>query len=133
LIGRRIECTVTVINSVPVSGGTAVVGLKVAALIPSAAKGVKLGVGVSDKIINRANHIFGPKSLEKHALGDFLKKFGGNKVKAFQSLERATQKHVTNNLIDGVFEVSVKVRGVGVNVRGRVVDGNVNIGTAFVP
>ena len=62
-----------------------------------------------------------------------MDKFSGDQVKAFQSLEKATQKLASQGIIDGVFERVVKVKGVDVTVRGKVIDGAVNIGTAFIP
>jgi len=47
-------------------------------------------------------------------------------------LEKATQKLANQGRIDGGFESVVKVRGVDVTVRGKVIDGAVNIGTAFI-
>ena len=88
---------------------------------------------VSEKIFNRANHVFGPKSLEKHNLSAVLEKFSGDQVRAFQSLEKATQKLARQGKINGVFERIIKLKGVDVIFRGKVVDGAVKIGTTFIP
>ncbi|WP_070969422.1 hypothetical protein [Vibrio sonorensis] len=88
---------------------------------------------VSQKSFNRANHIFGPKALEKHKLGSVLEKFSGDNVKAFQAIEKATQNLANDGIISDTFEAKVSVKGIEVTVRGKVIDGNVNIGTAFIP
>lgn len=118
-------------SAVGLVGGTSRSLLKLGLKSAKATKNVTKGV--SEKVLNRANHVFGPKALEKHNLGGVLDKFSGDQVKAFQSLEKATQKLASQGKIDGVFESVVKVKGVDVTVRGKVVDGTVNIGTAFIP
>jgi hypothetical protein len=90
------------------------------------------GLG-SASVVNRANHLFGPKSITRHNLGGFLNKFSGNQVNAFHSIQSATQKLVSSGKIHGVFESIVKVREVNATVRGRVIDGNVRVATAFIP
>jgi hypothetical protein len=110
------------------AGVAAGVLIKISRLV----KAAKL-VTVSQKVLNRANHIFGPKSLGKHKLEGFLGKFSGDQVKAFQALEKATQKLADKGKIDDVFESVVKVEGIEVTVQGKVIDGIANIATAFIP
>ena len=59
---------------------------------------------------------------------------GGDQTKAFNALESATQKYVNTNNVAGNFkDIVVNVNGVNVTVRGTVIDGQVKIGTAFIP
>jgi RHS repeat-associated protein len=80
---------------------------------------------------NKLNHIFGKK---EHNLDTFLSKFGGDQVKAYNALEKVTQQYVNSNKITGTFkDIIVNVNGVDVTVRGTVINGQVKIGTAFIP
>jgi len=83
--------------------------------------------------MSAANHVFGLKSLVKHKLGDVLNVFNGDKVAAFNALERATQKLANQGAIKGIFETTVEVAGQNVTVRGAVVDGTARVSTAFIP
>lgn len=96
---------------------------------------VKLGArrAAAKVLANRANHIFGPKSLTKHNLGGFLNSFSGNKIKAFKAIQSATQKMANNGNINGVFETVVQINNTSITVRGKVIDGAAKIGTAFIP
>ncbi|MCB9229101.1 MAG: hypothetical protein H6618_05770 [Deltaproteobacteria bacterium] len=85
------------------------------------------------RVANQSNHVFGPKSLDKHKLGGFLGKFDGDQVGAFKSLENAAQAKANTGAVSGVFETTVKVKDTTITVRGRVVDGNVKLSTAFIP
>ena len=91
------------------------------------------GAQVSQRLLNSANHVFGPKSLSKHKLEGVLQSFRGDKVKAFQAIEGAAQQLATQGKIGGVFETTVNVAGQAVRVRGAVVDDVVKVGTAFIP
>ncbi len=88
---------------------------------------------ISQKVINQANHIFGPKSISKHNLQGVLDFFNGNKVTAFNAIQDAAQKLANKGAIKGIFETVVQVGGQTVTVRGAIVDGVVNVGTAFIP
>lgn len=91
---------------------------------------IKKGAGKSVDP-NKLNHIFGKS---EHNLGGLLKKYGGDQTKAFNALESATQKYVNTNNVTGNFkDIVVNVNGVNVTVRGTVIDGQVKIGTAFIP
>jgi len=80
---------------------------------------------------NKLNRIFGKT---EHNLDTLLSKFGEDKVKAYNALEKATQQYVNSNKITGTFkDVVVNVNGVDVTVRGAVINGQVKIGTAFIP
>ena len=84
-------------------------------------------------VANQANHVFGPKSSDKHKLGSFLGKFDGDQIGAFKALENATQVKANSSAISGIFETTVTVKETIVTVRGRVVDGIVKLSTAFIP
>jgi RHS repeat-associated protein len=99
-------------------------------LVPMAAGGVVGGLG---RVANAANHAFGPKSLVRHKLGAVLSAFGGDQVAAFTALEGAAQQQASAGAIAGIFETTVEVAGQTVTVKGAVIDGIVNIGTAFIP
>ena len=58
---------------------------------------------VSPKVVNRANHLFGPKALKQHKLEGLLGKFSGNKVKAFLFIEQVTQKLANGGKISSKF------------------------------
>ena len=79
--------------------------------------------------LNKVNHIFGKSS---HNLKNLLNKFGGNQIKAFRAVEKATQRYVNEKGITDIFrDISIKVKDVNVTVRGRVMDGKVKISTFF--
>jgi hypothetical protein len=82
-------------------------------------------------LANKLNHIFAD---EGHNLAPLLSKFNGNQVKAFKALEISTQEFVSANNISGQFkDILVNVDGVGVTVRGNVINGQARIGTFFIP
>jgi hypothetical protein len=96
----------------------------------------RLGVPEVDlaRVINKSNHIFGLKNLERHRLRDFLQTFGGDTVEAYKTLENATQELVNQGHIqEEIFERNVTVRATIITVRCRIVDGVVKINTAFIP
>lgn len=100
-----------------------------------ATKGVKTSTAnlISLKDINRANHLFGKKSLEKHDLTEFLNYFDGDQIKAYKAIEKNTQRIADKGLINDTFETIVKINGKNITVQGRVINGKVNIATAFIP
>jgi hypothetical protein len=89
--------------------------------------------GIAPRVLNSANHIFGPKSLAKHGLAGVLRAFGGDSVAAFNALESGAQQVVNQGAIKGVFETTLEVAGENVTVRGAVVDGAARVSTAFIP
>lgn len=95
----------------------------------------RLGIPASDRprVINDAHHIFEASALAKHKLGGFLEKFSGDQLHAFRSLEEATQILANEGKISGIFTTTVSVKDTIVTVRGRVIDGVVRIGTAYIP
>ena len=101
-----------------------------ASVSPHAAKA---GAEVAPRVLNAANHVFGPKSIGKHGLEGVLKSFGGDKVAAFNALERGAQQLANQGAIKGVFQTSVEVAGQSVTVRGAVVEGTARVSTAFIP
>lgn len=88
---------------------------------------------VDKRLVNAANHVFGPKSLARHKLESVLISFGGDPIAAFKALEQATQELADRGMISGLFETTVEVAGQTVTVRGAVVDGIVRVSTAFIP
>jgi len=80
--------------------------------------------------LNKLYHIFGNA---EHNLDGFLKGFAGDQAKAFGAIQSATQQQVTAQGITGVFEQVITVDGSQITVRGTVVNGVVQIGTAFIP
>ncbi|MCA9677457.1 MAG: hypothetical protein KC464_20705 [Myxococcales bacterium] len=88
---------------------------------------------IASRILNAANHVFGPKSLAKHNLGAVLEHFGGDQVRAFEALEAAAQQLADSGEVAGVFITEVEVAGATVTVRGAVVDGVAKVGTAYIP
>ena len=89
-----------------------------------------LSAKYGDKIDpNKLHHVFGKPGRD---LTSLLNKFGGNQLKAFKAVEKATQRYVDKNAITGIFkDISIKVKSVNVTVRGRVIDGKVKISTFF--
>jgi RHS repeat-associated protein len=98
-----------------------------------AAQAPKLLNAVPKSVTNTANHIFGPKSLAEHRLGPVLEAFGGDAVGATYKLQNAAQALANRGAIKGVFQTTVDVAGQTVTVRGAVIDGVVNLRTAFIP
>ena len=80
-----------------------------------------------------ANHIFGPKSLARHRLAPLLKAFGGDAVAATYRLQNAAQALANQGAIKGLFQATVDVAGQTITIRGAVIDGIVNLSTAFIP
>jgi RHS repeat-associated protein len=76
---------------------------------------------------NKVNHIF---SQERHGLNVLSEKFS-SADKAYSKIENALKK-IVNSKEPGKFEKVVKVGGENVTVRGKVVDGKIKIGTAFI-
>jgi hypothetical protein len=83
--------------------------------------------------VGGSGDVFEPKSLAKHNLGGVLNAFGGDKVAAFNALERAAQELANKGAIKGVFQTTVEVAGQTVTVRGAVVEGIARVSTAFIP
>lgn len=77
---------------------------------------------------NKLVHIFGK---EAHKLGGLLQRFRTQEA-AYLAVERATQAAVVAGGITGKFEISVKVVGFNVTVRGVAIDGIARIGTFFI-
>ena len=77
---------------------------------------------------NKLNHIFGKGA---HNLGPLVARFG-SEAAAYAALERATQAAVRSQGLSGVYRVTVNVGGQAVEVTGKVVNGIVRIGTAYI-
>lgn len=88
---------------------------------------------VAPRVLNAANHVFGPKSLAKRKLEGVLNAFKGDKVAAFNALERGAQQLANQGTIKGVFQTTVEVAGQKVTVRGAVLEGTAKVSTAFIP
>ena len=93
----------------------------------------KLLSSIPARVVNAANHIFGPKSLGKHNLGPVLNAFKGDATAAFYQLENAAQTLANQGAIRGVFQTTVEAAGYQVTVRGAVIDGIAQLSTAFIP
>jgi len=101
---------------------------------PAGAEGAcKLLKAVPKSVLNTANHIFGPKSLARHRLAPLLKAFGGDAVAATYRLQNAAQALANQGAIKGLFQATVDVAGQTITIRGAVIDGIVNLSTAFIP
>ena len=101
----------------------------------SPAEGVLVGAvgmikgGATGVDLNKLLHIFGQ---EKHNLSGVIKQFG-SEGKAFSAIQQATETAVSSQGLKGVFETTVRVGTETITVRGNIIDGVVNIGTAFKP
>jgi hypothetical protein len=78
---------------------------------------------------NSLHHIFDDPD---HGLDGLVTEFGSQES-AFEAIAEATRDAVRSQGITGQYEIQVEVGGRQVTVRGRVVDGVVNIGTVFIP
>jgi hypothetical protein len=90
-------------------------------------------VQVTPRVLNQANHVFGPKSIGRHKLEGVLNAFQGDKVAAFNALEGAAQQLANQGMIQGTFQTVVQVGSHDVTVRGAVVNGIAKVATAFIP
>ena len=84
----------------------------------------------NDKI-NKAEHVFGKKNLEAHRLEKVLDFFGGDKLKAYESIEEAMKTYADYEKL-GVQEFKVISGGQEVTVRATIVDGIARMSTAFI-
>jgi len=94
------------------------------------AEGVEEGLELAEEAAasaNKVNHIFGNAA---HNLDPLVSEFGSQQA-AYNALKQATQAAVAQQRVTGVFEISVKVGSQNVTVRGAVVNGVAEIGTAF--
>jgi len=83
------------------------------------------------KLLNKANHIFGKSD---HGLDGLLRVYNGDQTKALEAIIKSTQNlanegKLIQNFHDGV---SINVQGFDIVVRGEIIDGVVEIGTAFI-
>jgi len=76
---------------------------------------------------NKLDHIFGKAA---HNLDALVSEFGSQEA-AYSALRQATQAAVRQQGLTGVFETSVRVGSQTITVRGAVVNGVAEIGTAF--
>ena len=76
---------------------------------------------------NKLRHIF---DNARHDLGSLLSQFK-SKEEAFTAIQQATQAVVQQQKLTGVFETTVQVGGQTITVRGNVIHGVAQIGTAF--
>jgi RHS repeat-associated protein len=108
-----------------VIAGATLVG-SVGAIMGSEIAAARVAGSVIDS--NKVAHIFGQA---RHNLGGVLNQFG-SADKAFIAIQKAAEAATRSLGTNGVFEVTVKVGGAAVTVRGSVVNQVVKIGTAFV-
>lgn len=89
---------------------------------------------LAQNALSRANkiaHIFGP---QKHHFDPLLKLFAYDAHKALLALESevcATSQKL--GISEGGFEFSVSINQIEIMVRGRVINGVPNLGTAWIP
>ncbi|GBD37409.1 hypothetical protein HRbin36_02540 [bacterium HR36] len=85
---------------------------------------------------NKLHHIF-IKNLEKHQLKDFLASFGGNMEEALRAIHRAAVEAIENSpeLVTSLTDpgIDVMVNGFRIHVRDNIVNGELRIGTVFIP
>ena len=80
-------------------------------------------------------HIFGRNNIKRHNLEELLDAFGGDQDAAARAIEKSVLK-VAKASADssGIFRgVTVSIRGYNVVVVGKIVNGVVRIGTAYIP
>ncbi|VVH63065.1 hypothetical protein BSPWISOX_2913, partial [uncultured Gammaproteobacteria bacterium] len=82
-------------------------------------------VGKTDP--NKLKHIFGKP---RHNLNNLIKIYGSEQ-KAFNAIEKATQKVIKHKNISGVFEVNIKIGNDVIIVRGNAMNDVIKIGTVF--
>jgi LysM repeat protein len=78
---------------------------------------------------NKLHHLFGRGG---HNLEGLVSEFGSQE-EAFRAIKRSVQEKVDAEGISGVFEEVVDVGSHRITVRGKVIDGEARIGTAFKP
>jgi hypothetical protein len=78
---------------------------------------------------NKLHHIF---DYPRHGLDALVTQFGSQES-AFQAIAHATRDAIMAQGITGDYEIEVKVGDHLVTVSGRVDDGKVNIGSAYIP
>jgi RHS repeat-associated protein len=76
---------------------------------------------------NKLRHIF---DNARHDLGGLLSQFKSQE-EAFAAIQGATEAAAQQQKLTGIFETTVQVGGQAITVRGNVVNGVVQIGTAF--
>ncbi|MGA7384107.1 MAG: hypothetical protein WBW81_05285 [Methylocella sp.] len=78
---------------------------------------------------NSLDHIFDDSD---HGLDDLVTEFGSQES-AFEAIAEATRDAVRSQGITGKYKIQVEVGGHLVTVKGNVENGNVNIGTVYIP
>ena len=98
-------------------------------VIKAAPKVTETGEAAALKSVdqNKLQHIF---DNPQHDLNNFAAKFG-SREEAFNALQAEVQKTVELQSITGVYETTVTVAGENVTIRGVVINGVAQIGTAF--
>ena len=94
---------------------------------PATNEGADLELPESDA--NKLHHIFDDP---KHQLDGLVADFG-SKEAAFGAIEEATRKTVLGRNISGPYVETVHVGQYSLTVKGRVMDGKLKIGTAYIP
>ena len=75
------------------------------------------------------NHIF---NNPEHKLDPLVNRYGSQE-QAYDAILRGTESAVRSQGITGIFETQVNVGSEMVTVRGNVINGEIKIGTAFIP
>ncbi len=78
---------------------------------------------------NKLHHIFDDP---KHQLDGLVAHFGSREA-ALEAIEEATRKVLLGRNISGQYVETVQIGRYSLTVKGRVMDGKLKIGTAFIP
>jgi RHS repeat-associated protein len=78
---------------------------------------------------NSLHHIFDNPG---HHMEGLLEAFGGNQTEAFNAIKSVTQQTVTEQGINGLFQIVVNIADKSITVKGNVINGIAEIGTAFI-
>jgi hypothetical protein len=98
-------------------------------LYPLIAGGANVAVSAE-----KLHHIF---DNAEHGFANMLNSFNGNQVAAYNAIYNAAQKVVNAKGLTGIFDsvenpIVVRVGEYTIYVGGRVIDGIINIGTAYI-
>lgn len=78
---------------------------------------------------NKYHHIF---DKEQHKLQRYLKTFDNDQEAAFNKLSEEYNNYIrSHNSPNGYLEIKVNINGYKITIRGVVIDGVGNIGTAY--
>lgn len=79
--------------------------------------------------VNKYHHVF---HQDRHNLKEFLKTFSNDEGAAFDRLQQEYNKYIRQNGIrNWRLQITVKINGFDLTIRGTVIDGIGHIGTAY--